>query len=312
MPSRPSPTATCTSTSTVASCRGRFALVRRGAPGDREQWLLIHKHDADAVVGWSPEDHPRSVKSGRTNDEVKSAPAATWSSDASWVAPTADEIAALDALPKSGGRWTFGEHTLKLTNLDKVLIPAKRPHRAVTKRDVIRHYAGIAPAMLPYLHDRPINLHRYPDGVDKGGFWHKARPVARPRLRRVLAQRRRRSGRDRGLRRARQPGGVGVGGQLRCHRAAPVDVDGRTAPPPDVGAWSTSIRAPRAASMMSSRWRSCTAPPSNTSASRHVPRSPAVAASRSGSRSPAAMRSTTPADGSRTSPGSSVTWCPSW
>ena len=64
---------------------GRFALVRRGSQGDREQWLLIHKHDADAVAGWSPEDHPRSVKSGRTNDEVKSAPAATWSSDASWV-----------------------------------------------------------------------------------------------------------------------------------------------------------------------------------------------------------------------------------
>ena len=159
---------------------GRFALVRRGAPGDREQWLLIHKHDADAVVGWSPEDHPRSVKSGRTNDEIKSAPAATWSSDAAWVAPTADEVAALDALPTSGGRWTFGDHTLKLTNLDKVLIPAKRPHRAVTKRDVIRHYAGIAPAMLPYLHDRPINLHRYPDGVDKGGFWHKARPSHAP------------------------------------------------------------------------------------------------------------------------------------
>ena len=52
--------------------------------------------------------------------------------------------------------------------------------RAVTKRDVIRHYAGMAPAMLPYLHDRPINLHRYPDGVDKGGFWHKARPSHAP------------------------------------------------------------------------------------------------------------------------------------
>ena len=61
-----------------------------------------------------------------------------------------------------------------------MLIPAKRPHRAVTKRDVIRHYAGMAPVMLPYLHDRPINLHRYPDGVDKGGFWHKARPSHAP------------------------------------------------------------------------------------------------------------------------------------
>ena len=69
---------------------------------------------------------------------------------------------------------------MKLTNLDKVLIPAKRPHKAVTKRDLIRHYAAMAPAILPYLADRPINLHRYPDGIDQAGFWHKARPTHAP------------------------------------------------------------------------------------------------------------------------------------
>src|SRR5690606_12994782 len=108
---------------------GRFALVRRGEQGEREQWLLIHKHDDSTVPGWDPEDYPRSVKSGRTSDEVKAAPAASWSATASWVAPTVDELAALDDLPGSGGRWDLGGHILKLTNLDKVLIPAKRPHR---------------------------------------------------------------------------------------------------------------------------------------------------------------------------------------
>ena len=53
---------------------GHFALVRRGSRDGKEQWLLLHKHDEHAVVGWDPEDHPRSVKSGRTNDEVLSAP----------------------------------------------------------------------------------------------------------------------------------------------------------------------------------------------------------------------------------------------
>ena len=159
---------------------GRFALVRRGDQADREQWLLIHKHDESAVAGWDPEDHPKSVKSGRTNDQVKSSPAATWASNALWVAPSSDELAELDALPKSGGQWTLGEHTLKLSNLDKVLFPAKRPHPAITKRDLIRHYACMAPVMLPYLHDRPINLHRFPDGIDSKGFWHKARPDHAP------------------------------------------------------------------------------------------------------------------------------------
>jgi bifunctional non-homologous end joining protein LigD len=162
---------------------GRFVLVRRGPKGDREQWLLIHKHDEHAVSGWDAEDHPRSVKTGRTNDEVKSAPAATWVSDAVWAPPTDDELAALDDLPSSGGRWELGEHTLKVTNLDKVLMPPEsgRPvTKPVTKRDVIRHYACLAPALLPYVHDRPINLRRFPDGIDARGFWHKARPDHAP------------------------------------------------------------------------------------------------------------------------------------
>jgi bifunctional non-homologous end joining protein LigD len=159
---------------------GRFVLLRRGKPSAREQWLLLHKHDDDAAVGWNPEDHPRSAKTGRTNDEVKAAPAASWSSDALWVAPTDAELEALDTLGKSGGQWKLGEHTLKLTNLDKVLFPAHKPNRAVTKRDLIRHYALMAPVMLPYLVDRPINLHRFPDGIAKPGFWHKAAPAHAP------------------------------------------------------------------------------------------------------------------------------------
>lgn len=56
---------------------GHFALVRRGSRDSKEEWLLLHKHDEHAVAGWDPEEHPRSVKSGRTNDDVKNAPAAT-------------------------------------------------------------------------------------------------------------------------------------------------------------------------------------------------------------------------------------------
>ena len=55
--------------------RGRFVLVRRGRGGAarsaKPEWLLLHKHDDEAVAGWDPEDYPRSVKTGRTNDEVK-------------------------------------------------------------------------------------------------------------------------------------------------------------------------------------------------------------------------------------------------
>jgi bifunctional non-homologous end joining protein LigD len=54
--------------------RGRLVLVRtKTDPGGKEEWLLLHKRDEHAVAGWNPEDHPRSVLSGRTNDDVKAA-----------------------------------------------------------------------------------------------------------------------------------------------------------------------------------------------------------------------------------------------
>ncbi|MDT7680760.1 MAG: hypothetical protein QOG57_1070, partial [Pseudonocardiales bacterium] len=31
----------------------------------------------------------------------------------------------------------------------------------------MRYYAQVAPYLLPYLTDRPVNLHRFPNGVDK-------------------------------------------------------------------------------------------------------------------------------------------------
>jgi bifunctional non-homologous end joining protein LigD len=51
---------------------GRVVLVRTGdASSAKENWLVLHKRDEFAVNGWDPADHPRSVISGRTNDEIE-------------------------------------------------------------------------------------------------------------------------------------------------------------------------------------------------------------------------------------------------
>jgi bifunctional non-homologous end joining protein LigD len=172
--------------------RGRFVIVRRGQQGGKEQWLLLHKRDEHAVEGWDAEDHPRSVLSGRTNDEVAADPELTWHSDAPadratvptdrirFAVATEDELAALDAL-KRGGRWTVHGHAMKLSNLDKVLFPPRHDgDEPITKRELIRYHARIAPYLLPYLHDRPVNLHRFPDGAGSTGFWQKAVPNGAP------------------------------------------------------------------------------------------------------------------------------------
>ena len=179
---------------------GRFVLIRRDKPGltnssgstsgGKEQWLLLHKNDDHARPGWDPESHPRSVKTGRTNDEVLATPDLLWRSDLpaaeaavrlrpTWEPPTGDELAALDAMGKAG-IWSLQGRDLKLTNLDKVLFPGRDGEEPLTKRDLVRYHARVAPFMLAYLHDRPLNLNRFPHGAHRPGFWHKEVPGHAP------------------------------------------------------------------------------------------------------------------------------------
>ena len=167
---------------------GRFALVRRSREGEENAWLLVKKRDPEAVAGWDPEDHPRSVKSGRTNEEVADDPAYLWRSDlpAAQAAvpvrpqePTEAELAALDAL-RERGTWPVHGRDLRVTNLDKVLFPGRDGEPPVTKREFLRYAACIAPTLLPYLTGRAVNLHRYPDGAGRKGFWHKELPAHAP------------------------------------------------------------------------------------------------------------------------------------
>ncbi|MEO8570381.1 MAG: DNA ligase D [Chloroflexota bacterium] len=75
---------------------GRFTIVRtsgRRHKGDDpaarafeddqgDQWLLIKKRDETAEKGWDAEKHPESVKTGRTNDDVKADRDALWIGEA--------------------------------------------------------------------------------------------------------------------------------------------------------------------------------------------------------------------------------------
>ena len=175
--------------------RGRLILVRTRRDGaEGKQWLLLHKHDEHAVTDWDPEEHPQSVLSGRTNDEVKAEPDRMWRSDLppsqasvalrepgspDVAGPGDDELAALDRFG-SGGTWEVYGRRLRLTNLDKVLFPEGNGHPPITKREFIRYTARMAPVVLPYLAGRALNMHRYPGGAGEPGFWHKQLPDHAP------------------------------------------------------------------------------------------------------------------------------------
>jgi bifunctional non-homologous end joining protein LigD len=53
-----------------------------------------------------------------------------------------------------------------LTNQQKVFWPED----GITKGDLCDYYEAIAPALLPHLHDRPVTLVRYPDGIEGKSF----------------------------------------------------------------------------------------------------------------------------------------------
>ncbi len=95
---------------------------------------------------------------------------------------TDEELAALDALAKEGV-WRVGGDELKLTNLDKPLFEPREPDGGgpVTKRELIRYFARIAPTMLRHVEDRPLNLQRFPNGAGAPGFWQKDIPETAPK-----------------------------------------------------------------------------------------------------------------------------------
>ena len=104
----------------------------------------------------------------------------TGSPEHPWVA-TKEELEALDGLGKEG-IWRVGGEDLKLTNLDKQLFPPLEGSDGdpITKRELIRYFARIAPTILPHLADRPLNLNRFPNGVGGPGFWQKDLPDTVP------------------------------------------------------------------------------------------------------------------------------------
>ncbi len=84
-----------------------------------------------------------------------------------------DEV---ERLPEGALAVTTEGRRLKITNWDKVLYP----ETGFTKGDLVAYYARAAPVVLPHLHDRPLTLKRYPNGVDAPYFYEKQSPAHRP------------------------------------------------------------------------------------------------------------------------------------
>jgi bifunctional non-homologous end joining protein LigD len=69
-----------------------------------------------------------------------------------------------------------GGREVALTNLRKPFWPAL----GLTKGDLLRYYADVAPVLLPHLRDRAMVMKRYPNGAAGEFFFMKRAPSPRP------------------------------------------------------------------------------------------------------------------------------------
>ena len=74
---------------------------------------------------------------------------------------------------RKNGHVEVGGQRFAVTNMDKVFWPETEGRAAVTKGDMLRYYARVAPYLLPHLRNRPLTMTRYPNGIDGGSFYQK-------------------------------------------------------------------------------------------------------------------------------------------
>jgi bifunctional non-homologous end joining protein LigD len=162
--------------------RGTFVLIRTRRQGSgKDDWLLLHKRDEHAVDGWDPEEHPRSVLSGRTSEEVLADPDRLWDSQtgARPLKASREELRELDRL-RDGDTWHVFGRDLRVRDPDKVLFPPLPGQEPVTRRELLRYTTRMAPIVLPYVAGRALSLRRFPGGAGGTGSWQRRPPRTAP------------------------------------------------------------------------------------------------------------------------------------
>lgn len=104
--------------------------------------------------------------------------------------PSASEALALAeeirAIRHRSATMRVGDAAVKLTNLDKVFWPPRNGEQPLLKRDLIAYYAEVSPWLLGYLHDRPLTLRRYVDGIEGDSFYQRDWPYRAPEYVRLV------------------------------------------------------------------------------------------------------------------------------
>ncbi len=72
----------------------------------------------------------------------------------------------------SGATLRAGRRAIPISHPDRLVFP----EAGLTKMDLARHYADVAPVMVPHVRGRPLALQSFPQGIDGAGFFLKDAP----------------------------------------------------------------------------------------------------------------------------------------
>jgi bifunctional non-homologous end joining protein LigD len=129
---------------------GRFTLVKtRQSDPEKDDWLLIHKRDEYANPAWDVDALPRSVKTGRTNDEVAAGAHAKIDLGAAREAPLPDFVEPMKATSVEGPfddpDWFF-ELKLDGYRVEAVIDHGKVRLWTRNRQDAARYFPDLASA----------------------------------------------------------------------------------------------------------------------------------------------------------------------
>jgi bifunctional non-homologous end joining protein LigD len=135
------------------------------------QWTDEGILRAPSFKGLREDKAPLEVR----REEAAPMPAGTAPDDEDRKAGDYEVDAVLEQLENKGEKFILRVEGQKipLNNLDKEFWPAFEGRRALTKRDLLRYLARVAPYLLPHMRDRPITLTRYPNGINAKHFYQK-------------------------------------------------------------------------------------------------------------------------------------------
>jgi bifunctional non-homologous end joining protein LigD len=79
-------------------------------------------------------------------------------------------------MPAEPMRWDVDGRAIPVSGLETLYWPAD----GLVKGDLLAYYREIAPVMLPYLHDRPVTLRVFPDGISGSSYYRRESPARAP------------------------------------------------------------------------------------------------------------------------------------